>query len=234
MTNYTDSNESNLQGPRMQIHEVIKCHPHEGDVGEGLIFKTNRGDVRSIFHESSNSHKSIIWVCGASGGFRGPAKGLYSELAECFVSSGISSLRMDYRYPNEFPECVLDLLAGITYLKKTGYSPTVLVGHSFGGAVVIAAGAASPHVEGVVALSSQTYGAHMAGLVSPKPILVIHGKSDTRLPYTCGEQIYGWSEQPKTLVLYEDAEHRLEECREDLSDLLTKWIPATLDVTLHT
>ena len=78
MTNYTSSDESSLQGPRMQIHEVIKCDPYEGDVGEGLVFKTNRGDVRSIFHESSNAHKSVIWVCGASGGFRGPAKGLYS------------------------------------------------------------------------------------------------------------------------------------------------------------
>jgi pimeloyl-ACP methyl ester carboxylesterase len=234
MDNYESSNESNLQGPRMQIHEVIKCAPHEGAVGEGLIFKTTRGDVRSIFHESRNSDQSVIWVCGASGGFRGPATGLYAELSEYFVNYGISSLRMDYRYPNEFPECMLDLLSGITYLNKVGFAPPILVGHSFGGAVVIAAGAASPHVEGVIALSSQTYGAHMAGLVTPKPLLIVHGKSDTRLPYTCGEQIYGWAEEPKTLVLYDGAEHRLEECREELYELLAEWIPSTLSLTLDT
>jgi pimeloyl-ACP methyl ester carboxylesterase len=35
----------------------------------------------------------------------------------------------------------------------------VLVGHSFGGAVVITAGAVHDRVAGVVALASQTYGA---------------------------------------------------------------------------
>ncbi|GIS83661.1 MAG: hypothetical protein CM1200mP15_22930 [Dehalococcoidia bacterium] len=53
----------------------------------------------------------------------------------------------------------------------------------------------------------------MAGLVSPKPLLIVHGKTDTRLPYTCGEQIHNWAEEPKELVLFEGAEHRLEECR---------------------
>jgi hypothetical protein len=104
----------------------------------------------------------------------------------------------------------------------------VLVGHSFGGAVVIAAGAASQHVSGVVSLSPQTYGAHMAGLLSPRPLLVVHGKGDTRLPYTCSMQIHEWAREPKELVLYDGAEHRLEECAEELEALLRNWIPATL------
>lgn len=221
-------NQSNIHSPQMQIHEVLECDPHSGENGTGLIFKTNRGDVRSILHNGENVGSSVILVCGASGGFGGPAKGIYEELAEYFTSLGISSLRMDYRSPNDFPECMLDLLSGIIYLQKTGYGPPVLVGHSFGGAVVIAAGAASPHVSGVVALSSQTYGAHMAGLVSPKPLLIVHGKADTRLPYTCGEQINNWAREPKELILYEEAEHRLEECRAELYDLLSTWIPNTL------
>ena len=62
----------------------------------------------------------------------------------------------------------------------------------------------------------------MAGLVAPRPLLVVHGKSDTRLPYSCGQQIYDWANQPKQLVLYEGAEHRLAECREELAALLTR------------
>jgi dienelactone hydrolase len=170
----------------------------------------------------------VIWVCGARGGFAGPAKGVYAQLAERFKSEGITSLRLDYRQPNDLPECVLDLLAGIDYLKSAGFDPVALVGHSFGGAVVIAAGAVSPHVRGIVSPSPQTYGAHMAGLLSPRPLLVVHGKSDTRLPYTCGVQIYSWAREPKRLVLYDGAEHRLEECREELETLLAEWIPATL------
>jgi pimeloyl-ACP methyl ester carboxylesterase len=123
---------------------------------------------------------------------------------------------------------MLDLLAGVTFFQSTGYEPVIMVGHSFGGAVVIAAGAASHHVCGVVSLSPQTYGANMAGLLSPKPLLVVHGKSDTRLPYSCGVQIHEWAKEPKELVLFEGAEHRLDECGDELESLLGRWIPEKL------
>jgi pimeloyl-ACP methyl ester carboxylesterase len=74
----------------------------------------------------------------------------------------------------------------------------VLVGHSFGGAVVITAGAVHDRVAGVVALASQTYGARLAGQLAPRPLLVVHGKADTRLPYTCGVQIYAWAPGAQT------------------------------------
>jgi dienelactone hydrolase len=54
------------------------------------------------------------------------------------------------------PECALDILAGVAYLQQDCAQPVVLVGHSFGGTVVIAAGAVTPHVAGVVALAPQT------------------------------------------------------------------------------
>jgi hypothetical protein len=44
-------------------------------------------------------------------------------------------------------------------------------------------------------------------------------------------QIYHWAHEPKQLVLYEGAEHRLEECAEELEQLLTQWIPATLQAS---
>tara|TARA_B110000116_G_C16498474_1_gene430173 strand:- start:197 stop:667 length:471 start_codon:yes stop_codon:yes gene_type:complete len=149
-------------------------------------------------------------------------------MAEKFVGEGITSLRLDYRQPNDVFECAMDLLAGVAYLKSADHKPVVVVGHSFGGAVVIAAGANSAHIKGVVALSPQTYGAGMAGQVAPRRLLVVHGKADTRLAFSCGQQIYDMAREPKELVLYEGAEHRLEECRDDLEELLGKWIPETL------
>jgi pimeloyl-ACP methyl ester carboxylesterase len=212
----------------MQIHQVLRGPPHEGEEGTGVVLRTSRGDIPTISHEAPHAQLAVIWVCGARGGFGGPAKGLFSRLAQQFMEQVITSLRLNYRRPNDFPECMLDVLAGVTFLDRSGYGPVVLVGHSFGGAVVIAAGAASQHVSGVVSLSPQTYGAHMAGLLSPKPLLVVHGKGDTRLPYTCGVQIHEWARDPKELVLYDGAEHRLEECAEELEALLQEWIPATL------
>jgi pimeloyl-ACP methyl ester carboxylesterase len=61
-----------------------------------------------------------------------------------------------YRHPNVLPECALHVLAGVAFLTPGGAQPVVLVGHSFGGAVVISAGALNDHVAGVVALAPQT------------------------------------------------------------------------------
>ena len=214
---------------RVGTKEVHSISLPDGDVGEGLLLVTERGEIPAILHRSLDSTKGIVWVCGARGGFGGPGPGLYAQLAQEFTNQGITSLRLDYRLPNVLPECAMDLLAGVSCLEDMGHDPVVVVGHSFGGAVVIAAGAVSRHVAGVVSLSPQTYGANMAGLVSPRPLLIVHGKGDTRLPYSCGIQVYEWANEPKQLVLYDGAEHRLEECREELAALLREWIPQALD-----
>ena len=226
MTNFSESTPAD--SVPMTVYEVVEGLPYEGDVGRGLLFRTSRGDLKSIIHQSTGSDQAVIFVCGARGGFGGPGRGIYTRLSERLKQEGITSLRLDYRQPNVIPECVLDMLAGIAMLKGTGHKPVILVGHSFGGAVVVASGAASSHVSGVVCLSPQNYGAHMAGQLSPKSLLVVHGKSDTRLPFSCGMQIHDWAQAPKEIVLYEGAEHRLEECGSELEELLFDWIPRTL------
>lgn len=213
----------------IQLFRVSTVGLPYGDIGEGLKFHTNRGEFSGIIHRAENSTRAVVWVCGARGGFVGPGPGSYANLSERLVGEGITSLRLDYRFPNDLLECVLDLITGVNYLKDQGYGPAVVVGHSFGGAVVVAAGANSAHIKGIVSLSPQTYGAGMAGQLAPRKLLVAHGKADTRLPYSCALQIHEWAKEPKELVLFEDSEHRLEECREELETLLAAWIPATLD-----
>ena len=212
----------------MTVKRVLICPPYDGGAGQGLLFSANLGSIKGILHRAEGSNQGVIWVCGASGGFGGPGLGTYARLSEEFRSQGITSLRLDYREPNALTDCVMDLLVGVNYLKDEGYEPVVIVGHSFGGAVVIAAGAHSPHVKGVVSLSPQTFGADRARQLSPRSLLLVHGKSDTRLPYAFSNQIYNLALEPKQLVLYDGAEHSLEECREEFEQLLRDWIPATL------
>jgi dienelactone hydrolase len=150
------------------------------------------------------------------------------RLAEALRQEGMASLRLNSRYPDVLPDCALDLLAGVACLQQDRTRPVGLVGHSCGGAVVIAAGAVHTHVAGVVALAPQTYGARLVGQLAPRPLLVVHGKADTRLPYTCGVQSYAWAQEPQPLVLYEGAGHRLDACAAALDQLLTQWIPTTL------
>ena len=210
------------------IYDVLTGPSHAGELGVSVLRRTDRGDIQAILHQAMEAQHGVIWVGGARGGFGRPSQGAYARLADVLRRDRISSLRLRYRHPNILPECALDVMAGAAYLTHCGSQPVVLVGHSFGGAVVITAGALNDHVAGVVALAPQTYGARLAGQLAPRPLLVVHGKADTRLPYTCGVQIYDWAQEPKQLVLFEGAEHRLDECAAELDQLLTQWIPATL------
>ena len=214
------------------IEGVDTLSPHDGGAGQGLLLRSNLGSNKGILHPAEGSSQAVIWVCGALGGFGGPGVDTYVRLSEELTSQDITSLRLDYREPNDLTQCVMDLLAGVNYLKDEGYGPVVVVGHSFGGAVVIAAGAHSPHVKGVVSLAPQPFGADRARQLSPRRLLIVHGKNDTRLPYMFGVQIYNLASEPKELVLYEGAEHRLQECQEELEQLLRDWIPATLAATV--
>ena len=231
MTIQGNLGSSGAPGPApLDIQQVLTVPAHDEGLGQGLVLQTDQGDLRAMLHNAEASRKAVVWVCGALGGFGGPGPGTYARLAEVFRDRGVTSLRLDYREPNILKECVLDLVTGIEYLRSTEHEPVVLVGHSFGGAVVIGAGVASGHVKGVVSLSPQTFGTKMVRQLSPIPLLLVHGKADTRLPYSCAVQIYRMAKEPRELVLYERTEHRLEESREELETLLEDWIPATLAV----
>ena len=214
----------------IQIQGVVPWQAPEGQAGQGMLLKTTRGDIEAIIHhdQETPTTKGIVWVWGARGGFDGPADGIYGDLAEN-LKTGITSVRINYRDPRLLQESVLDALVGISFLAGTGHTDILLVGHSFGGAVVITAAPFSDRVKGVIALSSQTFGAREAGNVSPRPLLLVHGQNDTRLPPSCSEQIYEWAEEPKELVLYPGAEHGLMECKDELRALLADWITNHFD-----
>jgi pimeloyl-ACP methyl ester carboxylesterase len=190
---------------------------------EQIRFRTNDGTIRCLQH-AADGDAAIVWVGGARGGVDGPAGGLYPRIAARLVPSGITSLRVDYRYPNRLIDCILDTLMAIAWLAGTGRDRIVLVGHSFGGAVVISSGAETDAVIGVAALSSQTLGTEPARALSPRPLLLIHGSADAVLPDACSREIYRRAEEPKTLLLYPGCGHGFDECRDEIERDLTEWI----------
>jgi fermentation-respiration switch protein FrsA (DUF1100 family) len=136
---------------------------------------------------------------------------------------------MNYRQPNDFDECVLDTLAALTFLKGMGHNRSALIGHSFGGAVVINAGTLSPVATTVVAVSSQLAGAHVVGELAPKPLLLIHGTADTILPDESSRMLYERAREPKKLKLIEGADHRLSGRGDELFTLVQGWLESRLD-----
>ena len=217
------------QTPAPAIIGVDTGPPHEGDTGQGVVLHTTLGPIKAMLHQSAKGGvRAVLWVWGARGGYAGPAEGVFAHLAEEFSAQGLTSLRLHYRNPGVYVESVLDVRAGLEFLKGRGCSRVVLVGHSFGGAVVIAAGTLTDQVVAVVALSPQTYGSQCAVSVAPRPLLLVHGLADTRLPPSCARQIYQWADDPKELVFYPGAEHGLRECKRELYALLHRWIPEQL------
>jgi alpha/beta superfamily hydrolase len=188
-----------------------------------LYLHTSRGDISVIMHAAENAPRAILCVCGAIGGFDGPAM-LYPRLGLIMPHAGFAVARMNYRQPNEFDECLIDTLATLTFLKGMGHDRAALIGHSFGGAVVINAGTLSPAATTVVAVSSQLAGANVVGELAPKPLLLIHGTADTVLSDQCSRMLYERAGEPKMLRLFDGADHRLSGCGDELFTMVRDWI----------
>lgn len=204
----------------------VAAHP-EPDGNLRIMIGTTRGEIRGILHPCATAPASAIYVGGAMGGFEGPANDLYGRLADR-LRPQLSGLRIHYRRPGEFEECVLDVLAGASFLRGMGATGGIaLVGHSFGGAVVIKAGGLSSAVAGVAALSPQLHGTRAVDALG-KPLLLVHGMRDGVLDHAASEDIHARALEPKRLVLYAEADHSLNQAAGDLEELLAAWLPATV------
>jgi fermentation-respiration switch protein FrsA (DUF1100 family) len=210
-----------LRHSAIALHDVI--HLPESETSERLQLVTSEGALPCRYHPAEGEH-AILWVFGAGGGLGGPAGGLYTRLGRQFRESGTASLELDYRHPGDLEDCLLDALIGLAYLESLGKSRIILVGHSFGGAVVINAGVTSDAVIAVAALSSQTAGTHAIGKLSPKPVIFIHGEKDEILPPACSRDLHAHAGEPKELILYPGCFHGLDQCQEALDRDLSRWL----------
>jgi alpha-beta hydrolase superfamily lysophospholipase len=133
-------------------------------------------------------------------------------------------MEVAYRFPGDLVPCVLDVLMGIGCLEAMGRKRVVLVGHSFGGAVVITAGTQAPNIAGVAALSTQAAGAEAVGHLKGKPILFMHGEADEVLSDSCSRDLYARAAEPKKILLYPGCRHGLDDCREEIDRDLLAWL----------
>jgi dienelactone hydrolase len=210
----------------MRTLQSVEKSPERGGV-DWVRLVTDRGAIAGRL-QPAEGERAILWVFGAGGGLGGPAGGLYTRLGEQFRPREVTSLELDYLRPGDLDPCVSDVLVGLGYLESLGKSRIVLVGHSFGGAVVISAGAISPLVVAVATLSSQTAGTMAVGALSPKPVIFIHGSADEVLPDRCSRDLHARAREPKELILYPGCRHGLDQCRENLDRDLTRWLERTL------
>jgi alpha/beta superfamily hydrolase len=191
---------------------------------------TERGEIVCRYYSShiyNPASVAIVYVTGVGGDWGTPATGLYPRLCCSLVKNGIDGLRVRYRHPSDLLESVFDTLAGVTFLQEEHKAKAIgLVGHSFGGAVVIqAAVKASEIVSTIVTLATQSYSAveAVSKLKQGTSVLVVHGTNDKVLPVYCSEHVYQQAHEPKRLFIYERAGHGLDEVSEDVYDLVYEW-----------
>ncbi len=191
---------------------------------------TSRGAISCRYYQANGAKKAAIWVGGVGGGWDTPARGLYPLLCDHLLKEGIASLRVRYRYPTVLEEAVLDVLAGISYLQDEGIQEIALIGHSFGGAVVIQAAAQAPDVRTVVTLATQSYGADpVAELATRCSLLLLHGTSDRVLPPSSSKYVYQRALEPKRLILYPNADHGLDEAADEVYEVVWDWVVEQLN-----
>jgi hypothetical protein len=200
------------------------------DVG-AVELPSPRGPVRCALHHVDGAAAAVVMVGGGDGGLDGPAEAIYPTLGADLAERGIATLRLDFRihqFPGDVDEGVHDLLVGARYLAGLGIARLGVLGHSFGGAVVIEAAAREPAITSVATLATQTAGAQRVGELAPRPLLLVHGLADTRLSPDCSRLLYRLAGEPKRLELLEGATHSLRQRREDVRGLVVAWFVETL------
>src|SRR5437016_5325175 len=95
------------------------------------------------------------------------------RIAEGLTALGIGVLRFDFtglggsegEFANTtFSSNVADLIAAADQLRRTKRAPAILIGHSLGGAAVLAAASAVPEARAVVTIAAPSDPAHVTGL----------------------------------------------------------------------
>jgi len=144
---------------------------------------TATGLLTVLWHGDPADECAVITVGGAMGSLLGPAGGLYHHLGSELAARGVGTLRVGYRQPELFEQCVEDALDAAALASEHGARRFVVVGHSFGGAVALnAAVGLGAATVGVVTLSTQAGGCEPAESLDGTPVLHIHGEDDEILP----------------------------------------------------
>lgn len=98
-----------------------------------------------------------------------------SRIAQTLVEHGIAVLRFDFtglghsegEFANtNFSSNVQDLVAAADWLRRSHQAPSLLIGHSLGGAAVLVAAGAIPEVRAVETIAAPSDAAYVAGLFS--------------------------------------------------------------------
>lgn len=194
------------------------------DGAQPLTIDTNRGPLEVALHEATRATRLVMCVGGVGGGLEGPAM-IYPRLGAELPAHGLAVMRLAYRRPGILEECLGDVRAGLSLMVSRGIGEIALVGHSFGGEVVILIAAHDPRIAAVVAISSHLRGAiDSVAALAPRPLLLIHGEADKVVNVQDSVKLYAQAGEPKALKLFPGADHVLSQVSEEAYVAVRDWL----------
>lgn len=114
-----------------------------------------------------------------------------ARIAEALVAHGFAVLRFDFTglggsggdFANtDFSSNVADLLKAADFLRDRYEAPALLIGHSLGGAAVLAAAGAIPEAKAVATIGAPADPAHVAGhFEAVRPEIEAEGKAEVKI-----------------------------------------------------
>src|SRR5258707_7527039 len=139
---------------------------------ERVDFANSRGQTLAALLESPDGDPAgyaLFAHCFTCGKDNLAAK----RISEALAARGIAVLRFDFtglgmsegEFANtHFSSNVADLVAAADHLRKTHRAPALLIGHSLGGAAVLAAAARVPEARAVATIAAPSDPGHVTGL----------------------------------------------------------------------
>ena len=195
-----------------------------------LTFAGARGDrLAGRLDLPGGKPRAVVLVAHCfSGGNAGLAA---AQIARSFSELNMAVLSLDFahaRHAGEKPASatlslvVDDLAIAAAQLRSTLAAPSILVGHSLGGAAVLAIAARVPEARAVVTLAAPADAAQVADLgeisdqaqrqriaTFRRALLVIHSPDDEVVSFGNARVIFEAARHPKSFISLDGADHRL-------------------------
>jgi uncharacterized OsmC-like protein/fermentation-respiration switch protein FrsA (DUF1100 family) len=101
-------------------------------------------------------------------------------ISQSLAARGIAVLRLDFA-DTVFSSNIGDLVRAADHLRETHQAPQILIGHSLGGAAVLAAAANVPETRAVVTIGSPFQPSHVLHLISDQDRIRTEGEADVHI-----------------------------------------------------
>ena len=186
-----------------------------------LAFAGARGDrLAGRLDLPDGKPRAVVLVAHCfSGGNAGPAS---AQIARSFNELSMAVLSLDFArapHADEKSASVDDLAIAATQLRSTIAAPSILVGHSLGGAAVLAIADQVPEARAVVTLATPADAAGLGQIGAQaqrqriaalrRALLVMHSPDDEVVTFGNAEVIFEAARHPKSFISLDGADHGL-------------------------